>query len=54
MADTELAKPADWTPCSHEKRQRIESQTRIITQTKFGYWSLYRYASAVEAAAMIL
>ncbi|KAJ5377590.1 uncharacterized protein N7496_004999 [Penicillium cataractarum] len=54
MADAELAKPVDWPPCSDEERQRIESQTRMVTQAKFGYLCLYRYASASEVAAMIL
>jgi ATP-binding cassette subfamily B (MDR/TAP) protein 1 len=54
MADTEMSKPADWTPCSDEERQRIEAQTRMLTQGQFAYWSLYRYASTFEVAAMVL
>jgi hypothetical protein len=54
MADTEINKPSNWAPCSNEERQRIECQTRIETQAQFGYWSLYRDASSVEIAGMVL
>lgn len=47
-----MSEQSVWTPCSNEERQRIECQTRTETHTRFGYWSLYRYASTVEIAGM--
>jgi hypothetical protein len=54
MADTAMSEQPGLTPCSNEERQRIECQTRMETQARFGYWSLYRYASSVEIAGMVL
>jgi hypothetical protein len=54
MAETEIDKAAEWKACSDEERQRIQCQTRMARETKYGYWSLYRYASALEVAAMVL
>lgn len=53
MADTGT-KPSDWTPCSDEEQRRIGSQTSVSTLAKFGYGTLYRYASTVETAGLIL
>ncbi|OKO97259.1 Leptomycin B resistance protein pmd1 [Penicillium subrubescens] len=54
MADTAMSEQSERTPCSNEERQRIECQTRMETQDRFGYWSLYRYAGSVEIAGMVL
>lgn len=54
MVDTETVKPSDWAPCSDEEQRRIRSQTNVSTLTKFGYGTLYRYASTVEIAGLVL
>ncbi len=54
MADTETMKPSDWAPCSDEEQRRIGSQTSVSTPAKFGYGTLYPYASIVEIAGLVL
>ena len=47
-------KPTDWTPFSDEEQRRIGSQTSVGILAKFGYGTLYRYASTVEIAGLVL
>jgi hypothetical protein len=53
MADTGT-KLSDWTPISDEEQRHIGSQTSVNSHTKFGYGTLYRYASTVEIAGLVL